>query len=70
MSDELRVTARTWAHGWELILDGENATQVRSLAHAEQQVRDYLDTIDPDADHAEMRIRLVPELGQVAEQLD
>lgn len=68
-SSELSVTVRKWAHGWELILDEDNATQVRSLAHAEQQVRDYLDTIDPETDHHDVRVSLVPEAGQMAEQI-
>lgn len=47
------VTARKWSKGWELELDDENVTQVSSLAHARQQIRDYLDTISPEIAHAE-----------------
>ncbi|MEU6855532.1 helix-turn-helix transcriptional regulator [Rothia kristinae] len=66
--EPLTVTARRWAHGWELIISEDDATQVRSLAHARQQVRDYLDTIDPDTDHSEIEIRLIPEEG--ADQIE
>lgn len=61
--DEVLVTARRWVHGWELILGENDATQVRTLAHAESQVRDYLDTIDPDVDHSNVKVFLVPEEG-------
>lgn len=53
------VTARAWAHGWELILNENHATQVRTLDRAQQQVRDYLDTLDPDVDHSTTMVILV-----------
>ena len=59
MTKEITVTANRWAHGWELILDEENATQVRTLAKAQQQVRDYLDTLEPETDHSDLAVRLV-----------
>lgn len=61
----INVTARRWAGGWELEIDENNITQVRNLAHAHQQVTDYLDTIDPDTDHGEWQINIVPDLGKV-----
>lgn len=70
MTAEITVTARHWAHGWELILDEDNATQVRSLANADQQVRDYLETIDPDADHAQTRITLIVEDASIRRQIE
>jgi hypothetical protein len=36
------VTARRWARGWELHIDGEGVTQSRSLTDAEYMVRDYI----------------------------
>lgn len=68
-TNEITVTARKWAHGWELIIDQDNATQVRSLAHATEQVRDYLDTIDPDTDHSQMSIALVPDQEDIAAEI-
>lgn len=68
ITEPLTVTARRWAHGWELIISEHDATQVRSLAHARQQVRDYLDTIDPDTDHSGIEINLIPEVG--ADQIE
>lgn len=62
-SKTITVTATRWAHGWELHFGEDDATQVRSLANADQQVRDYLDTIDPDTDHSQLTINLVPEQG-------
>ena len=57
------VTATRWEGGWELAIDGEPVTQVRTLEHAEQQVRDYLDTDESDVDHSSVVVRLLPELG-------
>ena len=37
-----RVTAKRWARGWELHIDGEGVTQSRSLGDAESMVRDYI----------------------------
>lgn len=62
-AETLTVIARKWAHGWELIISDDDATQVRTLAHARQQVRDYLDTLDPEVDHSEVEIALVLDDG-------
>lgn len=44
-----------WKHGWELHVDGVGVTQVRTLAAAEQQVRDLVETmLDIDASDAEV----------------
>ena len=43
-----RVTATPWSGGWELTLDDDNITSSRYLSDARQQVRDYLDTIQPN----------------------
>lgn len=61
--NEITVIARRWAHGWELILGEDDATQVRSLSHARSQVRDYLDTIEPEIDHSDVKVVLVPDAG-------
>jgi hypothetical protein len=56
------VTAKRWKHGWELHIDDVGVTQSRTLAAAEQMVRDYAETLlDIDASDAEVVI--VPELG-------
>lgn len=57
----LHVTARRWAKGWELHFGAQDVTQVRCLTQAEQQVRDYLATIDPSTDHTQMNINLISE---------
>ena len=53
------VQARAWAGGWELILDDEQATQVSELDFAEQQVRDFLDTVEPELDHSDVDVEIV-----------
>lgn len=40
-----KVRAVKWREGWELHVDGEGVTQVRTLAKAERQVRDYLESL-------------------------
>lgn len=63
------VTARRWERGWELEIDGEAHTQVTALERAKQQVRDYLDTVDPDVDHSDWEIVVVPELGELGDEV-
>lgn len=41
----IEVTARPWKHGWELHIEEWGVTQSRVLANAEQQVRDYIDSL-------------------------
>ncbi|KTS06935.1 MULTISPECIES: antitoxin HicB [Microbacterium] len=57
------VTATRWDGGWELAIDGDPVTQVRTLDRAEQQVRDYLDTLAPGVDHSDVQVNLIPDLG-------
>lgn len=52
------VTCTRWDGGWELEIDEDNITQVRTLAKAPAQVRDYLDTVDPDIDHSNWNVSL------------
>lgn len=61
--------AHRWEHGWELWLAGEPATQVSTLDQAPTQVRDYLDTIDPDIDHADWVVTVKAELGELGERV-
>ncbi|WP_349826858.1 hypothetical protein [Brevibacterium litoralis] len=63
MSEPLTVTARPWEHGWELIISEDDATQVRSLDNAVDQVRDYLGTLDPETDHSATPVLVVPEVA-------
>jgi len=65
----ISVTAVRWERGWELWLDGEPATQVTTLDQAVQQVRDYLDTVDPDVDHADWEVTISPDLGELGEHV-
>lgn len=56
------VTFERWTHGWELTIEGEEevSTQAATLSGARQQVRDYLDTIDPEVDHSAWSVVLKP----------
>ena len=53
------VHARARSGGWELVLDDEQATQVNELDFAEQQVRDFLDTLEPDLDHSDVDVDII-----------
>ncbi|MDR2620115.1 MAG: antitoxin HicB [Propionibacteriaceae bacterium] len=59
----VKVTATRWRGGWELVLPDGGATQCRTLAGAIEQVRDYLDTVQPDIDHGAWEIDVMPNLG-------
>ena len=37
--------AKRWERGWELHVEGVGVTQVRTIDHAEQQVRDLVETM-------------------------
>jgi DNA-directed RNA polymerase specialized sigma24 family protein len=66
---DVTATARKWEHGWELWLDGEAATQVATLDRAEQQVRDYLDTEEPEVDHRSWNVTVVPDIGVLGDEV-
>jgi hypothetical protein len=51
------VTAKRWKHGWELQIEDVGVTQSRTLATAEQTVRDYVETLlDTNGSDAEVVI--------------
>lgn len=62
------VRAKHWSAGWELHIEEVGVTQVRSLARAEQQVRDYLETL-LDVDVSDAEIVVIPELGGLEERV-
>jgi hypothetical protein len=43
------VTAKPWAGGWELHIDGVGVTQARRLTEAEGMVRDYIELMCADS---------------------
>lgn len=57
-----RATAVHWKGGWELHVEGEGVTQVRTLDHAVDQVRDYLETVH-ERDFSGAEIEIIPDLG-------
>ena len=67
-----RVTARRWAHGWELHIsggDGEiGVTQSRTLTSAVQMARDYL-ALDLGGEPQDYSVVVLPELdGGLADE--
>ncbi|MFC0673765.1 hypothetical protein [Brachybacterium hainanense] len=54
------VAFRSWSGGFQLTVDGEQdtSTQVADLTDASQQVRAYLDSVDPEVDHSGRDVRL------------
>ncbi|MGV1033969.1 MAG: antitoxin HicB [Microbacteriaceae bacterium] len=63
------VVARRWRGGWELQIDASNITQCRTLNTAPQQVRDYLDTLDPDTDHSDIEVFITPEISGLSDEI-
>ena len=66
----ITVIAKRWSGGWELWHGDDCWTQVRHLKNAEQQVRDYLDTVEPELDHSNLTVELVsPEVAAFDESM-
>jgi DNA-directed RNA polymerase specialized sigma subunit len=63
------VTARRWARGWELHIEGVGVTQSTTLAAAEQTVRDYLETL-LDTDTTEATVVIAPDLGGLGDRVE
>jgi hypothetical protein len=65
------VTAKRWAHGWELHIEGVGVTQSRTLASAEDMVCDYIAlTLDLD-DSDSFDVRITPVLdGNLAAEAE
>jgi hypothetical protein len=61
------VRAVRWDGGWELHIADVGVTQVRTLAHAQGQVRDYLDSL-LRIDSSDLEIVIVPDLGGLETQ--
>lgn len=65
----ITITAKRWSGGWELWHGDDVWTQVATLDRAEQQVRDYLDTVDGGTDHDGWTIDVVPEIGHLGDEV-
>jgi len=64
------VTAKRWARGWELHIDGVGVTQSRTLTGAVRMVRDYL-ALDLGGDPASYDVTITPELdGELANETE
>ncbi|HET7386945.1 MAG TPA: antitoxin HicB [Nocardioidaceae bacterium] len=62
-----QVRAKPWKHGWELHIDGVGVTQSRTLAGAEQMVRDYIATLT-DSDPGDADVVISPDLDGMESQ--
>jgi hypothetical protein len=68
MAHTFTVKAKRWKHGWELHIDGVGVTQSRTLATAEQMVRDYVETLT-DQDVSGDTVVITPELGELGDRV-
>lgn len=62
------VRAVRWKDGWELHIEGEGVTQVRTLDKAKEQVRDYLETVH-ERGFSEAEVELVPDLDGLEKEI-
>lgn len=67
MTKTYDVVAKRWRRGWELHIAGVGVTQSRSLADAEEMVRDYIAS-DLDIDEGSFDVRVTPEVGNGVDQ--
>lgn len=65
----ITITATRRSGGWEPRHGDERWTQVATLDRAGQQVRDDLDTVEPDVDHDTWVIDIVPEIGPLGAEV-
>ena len=56
------VTAKRWAHGWELHIDKIGVTQSHGLADAEKMARDYI-ALDKGVPTDSFAVTITPEIG-------
>ena len=64
------VTAKRWAHGWELHIEGVGVTQSRTLSGAARMVRDYL-ALDLGGEPESYEVAITAELdGDLAAEAD
>lgn len=64
---EIKADAYPWKKGWELWLNGEAVTQVASLERAEQQILDYMNTVDPLLDTRNLNVVVKPHIGAMSD---
>lgn len=57
-----------WSGGGELHVEGVGVTQVRTLGKADQQVRDFIESMDPDLDASSVNVEIVVELDGIQEE--
>jgi DNA-directed RNA polymerase specialized sigma24 family protein len=62
-----RVTARRWAHGWELHVADVGVTQCQPLADAGRMARDYLAT-ELGGEPEDYAVEIRPDLGGIEDE--
>lgn len=68
MTTTYTVRAVRWQHGWELHIDGEGVTQSRTLADADQMVRDYVASLT-GRDMTTAEVVIEPDLDGIEDQV-
>lgn len=58
------VTAKRWAKGWELHIDGVGVSQSRTLASAEDMVREYIALMLDLNDAEGFEVVITPEIDE------
>lgn len=66
---KITATVHKWEHGWELHIVGDPVTQVSTLDRAVDQIRDYLETMNPDVDPTGWDITVEPEIGAIGDEV-
>lgn len=64
------VKATPWNDVWELDIEGFGVTQVRSLAKAERQVRDYIETVLERDIPGDCEFNIIPMLGELTDEVE
>ena len=66
MTDTYTVTAKRWAHGWELHIDGVGVTQIGTLCAVEDTAREFIAlALDLDNDRS-LDVDVSPQVDDAA----
>lgn len=68
MTNTYTARAIKWDGGWELHIDNEGVTQVRTLDKANAQVRRYLETVH-GRDFSAVNVEIIPDLNGLEKEI-